>query len=110
MITLADELRAKGWRVSSHNDYILGGEFFTYWLFTKGHICAKGEGRTDEEAIQEVMKHIERLEKYPITVEPLLRKPCVYCKGTGVLRDDLSGGKAYCGCTSGRAAEQADNS
>lgn len=47
-------LRNWGWVVAVHNDYKLDGEHRTFWLFTSGTRCAKGEGRTDEEAIAQV--------------------------------------------------------
>ena len=49
-----DALRARGWVVAVHNDYKLAGKQHTFWLFTKGDRCAKGEGRTDEEALAHV--------------------------------------------------------
>lgn len=49
-----DDLRAKGWMVAVHNDYRLGAELYTFWLFTKDHRCVKGEGRTDAEALNQV--------------------------------------------------------
>lgn len=58
----ADEIRRKGWMVAVHNDYRLNGEFFTFWLFTKGNSCVKGEGRTDEEALTLVSVAIRQLE------------------------------------------------
>lgn len=46
------KLRADGWMVAIHNDYTLDGETFTFWLFTHPEgAWAKGEGRTDEEAL-----------------------------------------------------------
>lgn len=45
-------LRDAGWMVAVHNDYRLAGVAHTFWLFTHpdGH-WAKGEGRTDAEAL-----------------------------------------------------------
>jgi hypothetical protein len=40
--------------VAIHNDYRQGGEAHTFWLFTQGNHCAKGEGRTDSEALDKV--------------------------------------------------------
>ena len=56
-----DDLRERGWLVAVHNDYKLHGELYTFWLFTKGNQCAKGEGRTDDEALMNVFDEIERL-------------------------------------------------
>jgi hypothetical protein len=44
-------LRVEGWAVAVHNDYRLNGEAHTFWLFTKGDRCAKGEGNSDREAL-----------------------------------------------------------
>lgn len=49
-----DDIRAEGWAVAVHNDYRLNGVNHTFWLFTKGERCVKGEGRTDAEALAEV--------------------------------------------------------
>jgi hypothetical protein len=47
-----EALRAEGWMVAVHNDYRLNGEAHTFWLFTHPRGCwAKGEGRTDQEAL-----------------------------------------------------------
>jgi hypothetical protein len=46
--------RADGWMVAVHNDYRVNGEAFTFWLLTKGDRCAKGEGRTDLEALNAI--------------------------------------------------------
>lgn len=51
-------LRAHGWSVGVHNDYMLGGVSHTFWLFTKGNRCAKGEGRDDSAAIRQVYQAI----------------------------------------------------
>lgn len=44
-------MREAGWSVAVHNDYRLGGESFTFWLFTKGNHFVKGEGQTDDDAL-----------------------------------------------------------
>ena len=64
MESLLDKLRCMGWRVAVHNDYYtqLGG-WCTFWLFTKGRLCAKGEGSTDEVALRIAMAHAECVEK-----------------------------------------------
>jgi len=51
-----DDLRALGWSVAVHNDYKLDGHDWTFWLFTKGHWCIKGEGQTDAEALDEIRR------------------------------------------------------
>ncbi len=54
-------LRKMGWRVAVHNDYEQDGEFHTFWLFTLGGRCIKGEGTSDYEALREVWKQAEAL-------------------------------------------------
>jgi hypothetical protein len=49
-----DDLRKQGWAVAVHNDYRLNGERCTFWLLTRGDRCAKGEGRTDADALNEI--------------------------------------------------------
>ena len=56
-----NELRGNGWAVAVHNDYRLGGEHHTFWLFTKNGRAVKGEGRTDAEALAQVKDEIARL-------------------------------------------------
>ncbi len=46
-----------------HNDYRLGGVPHTFWLMVKGEVAVKGEGRTDEEALDAVRTRIAEL--YP---------------------------------------------
>lgn len=55
-----NKIRSMGWSVAVHNDYRLGGEQFTFWLFTEnnGHRWIKGEARTDLEALQFVLSEI----------------------------------------------------
>ncbi len=50
--TSADDLRARGWAVAVHNDYLQEGKPHTFWLFTKGILCVKGEDETDAAAIK----------------------------------------------------------
>lgn len=57
-----DDIRANGWMVAVHNDYRLRGEFHTFWLFTKGDYAAKGEGKSDAEALEQVRAEITRIE------------------------------------------------
>ena len=52
-----DDIRAAGWTVAGHNDYRLDGKSFTFWLFTHPDgRWAKGEGRDDAEALDEVRR------------------------------------------------------
>ena len=49
-----DDLRANGWSVAVHNDYRFAGVPHTFWLFTNGNRCVKGEGLTDADALGEI--------------------------------------------------------
>jgi hypothetical protein len=54
-------LRAAGWSVAVHSDYRQNGEHFTFWLFThENRRWIKGEGRTDEEALQAAVNDSQR--------------------------------------------------
>lgn len=61
--SLLKEIRSRGWLVAVHNDYRLGGEFHTFWLFTSEDRAVKGEGRSDVEALAQVLEQIK--EKAP---------------------------------------------
>ena len=57
--TRLNDLRAQGWAVAIHNDYRLGGEFKTFWLFTCSNgKWVKGEGSTDDQALEEVWRQV----------------------------------------------------
>lgn len=71
--TRVGELRKAGWSVAVHNDYRQDGESKTFWLFTRGSQCAKGEGRTDSEAIDEVEQAIGDLAK-PADLDAMAEK------------------------------------
>ena len=54
---MLSDLRSGGWSVAVHNDYRLNGEAYTFWLFTHPNgKWAKGEGRSDHEALRNVMR------------------------------------------------------
>lgn len=54
------DLRAAGWTVAVHNDYRQQGELHTFWLFTHpSGKYLKGEGRSDEEAVAQVVRGVE---------------------------------------------------
>lgn len=54
------QIRSAGWYVGVHNDYRLGSERFTFWLFThETGRYVKGEGHTDVEALNIVLEAIE---------------------------------------------------
>jgi hypothetical protein len=61
--SLPDDIRAKGWSVAVHNDYKIEGRNYTFWLFTKGNCAIKGEGPTDQDALNSVR---EQLIRFPI--------------------------------------------
>jgi len=56
---LLSRIRRQGWVVAVHNDYHQDGEFHTFWLFTHGNRCFKGEGETDEAALLQVWEQID---------------------------------------------------
>ena len=58
---VADDIRKQGWCVAVHNDYRLHGRLFTFWLFTKGDRCVKGEGSDDAEALNKVRAAIREM-------------------------------------------------
>lgn len=51
--------------VAVHNDYILRNERYTFWLFTKNvhgvTLAVKGEGSSDEEALDKARNEIRGL-------------------------------------------------
>lgn len=51
-------LRQFGWSVAVHNDYRQDGEKRTFWLMVKDEVAFKGEGTTDEEALQQVIDRV----------------------------------------------------
>ena len=51
--------RAAGWRVAAHNDFLQGGQWLTFWLFTHPDgQWVQGEGRTDEDAVRSAMREM----------------------------------------------------
>ena len=63
MESLLRALRNQGWLVAVHNDYMQAGVFHTFWLFTKGGRCIKGEGVTDEMALNLVFDAADKIER-----------------------------------------------
>lgn len=55
----ADDLRAAGWAVAVHNDYMQDAQPHTFWLMTKGSQAVKGEGTSDAEALNQIRQQIE---------------------------------------------------
>lgn len=70
-----DGLRKRGWLVAVHNDYRLNGVLHTFYLFTRGDHCAKGEGRSDLEAIGNAVESMSRIERELIDSAPLSYRP-----------------------------------
>lgn len=59
--TTLNTLRSRGWMVAAHNDYRQSGGTYTFYLLTHGSgRWVKGEGRTDEDALDECVKQIDR--------------------------------------------------
>lgn len=60
--TMLHALRKADWRVAAHNDYRLGGNWYTFWLFTHpSGLYVKGEGETDEDALVVVCEEANRV-------------------------------------------------
>jgi hypothetical protein len=59
-------LRKRGWRVAVHNDYMLDNRLHTFWLFTASHgpYFAKGESTEDFYALNQVLAHVDDIEKW----------------------------------------------
>ena len=56
-----DYLRSLGWMVAVHNDYKQNGEFHTFWLLTyPDGKYLKGEGKTDEEALKQIVEELRQ--------------------------------------------------
>lgn len=58
-----DDLRLRGWMVAVHNDYWQNGCRMTFWLFTRGSECVKGEGASDAEALNLVRADLAARER-----------------------------------------------
>jgi len=58
-LDILERLRGGGWMVVCHNDYWLKGELYTFWSFARGREYVKGEGRSDQEALEECEANIE---------------------------------------------------
>lgn len=63
MESLLRELRRRGWSVAVHNDYMQDGTPHTFWLFTKGGRCVKGEATTDEAALNLALNEADNIER-----------------------------------------------
>ena len=62
VVPILDELRAMGWTVAGHNDYTLHGAKYTFWLLTHtSGIWVRGEGLSDEVALNRCKKQIDKL-------------------------------------------------
>lgn len=57
-------MRQAGWRVAVHNDYEQNGQTHTFWLLTNpGKTYVKGEGLTDQEALQQCWDQIVQMRR-----------------------------------------------
>lgn len=72
---LLAEVRSLGWAVAVHNDYRLNGEAFTFWLFTRGDRCVKGEARTDREAVAAALRGVAAPAGQPACQHPEYSTP-----------------------------------
>jgi hypothetical protein len=59
----AKDIRAAGWAVAVHNDYVQDSLRQTFWLFTNGERAVKGEGVSDAEALNIVRARIAELKE-----------------------------------------------
>ena len=84
-----DDIRAQGWVVAVHNDYRLDGVPHTFWLFTRGDKCVKGEGKCDGDALDEVRQQIARMNDVGLEPPALMYHPGYDAMqpATAVLRD-----------------------
>lgn len=58
---ILNRLRENGWMVVCHNDYHQSGAFMTYWSFSRGNDYVKGEGATDQLALEECERCIDKM-------------------------------------------------
>ena len=62
-----DDLRYQGFKVAVHNDYVLNGEEYTFWLMTKKYnnviLAFRGEGKTDEEALNQIREQVSNFKE-----------------------------------------------
>lgn len=65
-LDILTKMRAFGWRVAVHNDYMKDGALWTFWLFTHNGapIYVKGEAKTDEEALYQCAREARRAGRY----------------------------------------------
>jgi hypothetical protein len=57
-----ERLRACGWMVAVHNDYLKGKKLFTFWLMTRADgRFLKGEGATDDIALDQIVEQLRAL-------------------------------------------------
>lgn len=91
-------LRGNGWMVAVHNDYRLNGETFTFWLFTHPDgRWIKGEGRTDEQALEQANAALTAAPAAPEQEKPMDEFAWVieaagprYWNGHGILMENFT--------------------
>src|ERR1043165_9566786 len=59
---LPDDLIEAGWHVELRHDYRENGLWHVYYLVAKEDCCAKGQGLTDAEALDQIRKEIRSSE------------------------------------------------
>ena len=87
-------IRSSGWSVAVHNDYRLNGLSYTFWLFTKGPLAVKAEGRSDHEALTLVHEQVVQLST---------DRPCGAPEPTGRFRAHQGGVDPRCCLASGHS-------
>lgn len=69
-----DDLRKQGWAVAIHNDYKIPDHSCTFWLLTKKigpvTVALKGEGYTDQIALNLIRDQVTQLEKQATSEGP----------------------------------------
>lgn len=91
---LLSDIRCGGWRVAAHNDYILEGEEYTSWLFTKpatdggpDYVVRCG-GNTDVEALKNGLATISSAEEWERSArDAALTEAALACR-----KERISGG------------------
>lgn len=98
-----DDLRAAGWVVAVHNDYRLNGEPHTFWLFTKGDRCVKGEGHSDREALSAIRSLLQPARSAP---RESRAEACATCNGKREVSYAVPSGLHWRPCPACAASEQ----
>lgn len=67
-------LRERGWTVAIHNDYQLGPQRFSFWLFThkKSGRFLKEEDKMDAKALDRIVKHVQMEQRHTTELEMMV--------------------------------------